>query len=161
MFVSDPTGVLYQVDANDWPAICEANWRVTMNGGSPYVVLRKYDRATRRCRTTALHRHLMGARPGEFVDHANGNTLDNRRSNLRLCTKRQNQQNSRKRRTYDGKPTKNRLKGTHPTKQGKWTARIRHTGKYHYLGTFDTELEAYSAYCSAADLFHGEFARVA
>ena len=160
-FFDDPCGLRWQVDDWDAEVLRGQGWRIGNNGDVPYVVLRKYDQVAHRCRTTLLHRFLMEAKPGEFVDHANGDTLDNRRSNLRICTKRQNQQNSRKRRTYGGRPTKNRLKGAHPTKQGRWSARIRDRGVYHYLGTFDTEEDAHAAYCAAAVRLHGEFARVA
>lgn len=147
----------FQIDEADRHVLQSRNWIITR---SAYVSAQWYDPAVKRCRTELLHRVLMNAGHGEFVDHANGDTLDNRRSNLRKCTKRQNQQNSRKRRTYCGRPTKNRLKGAHP--QGKrWSARIRIDGRYHYLGSFDTEESAHAAYCEAARAHHGEFARVA
>jgi hypothetical protein len=153
------TDAEWQIDEADRPLLEGRNWRVTNVGDLRYVVHRRYDRERHCCATLLLHRHLMDAKPGEFVDHANGDTLDNRRSNLRICTKRQNQQNSRKRRTYGGKPTKNRLKGAHPTESGRWHAKIKHHGRDIYLGTYDTEEQAHSAYFTAAKRLQGEFAR--
>lgn len=141
------------MDDADWSLLAGRRWCVNVISGNPYVV------SSQGGSSLLLHRLVMEAGPGQFVDHANGNTLDNRRINLRICTKRQNQQNSRKRRTYRGQPTKNSLKGAHPTRQGRWSARIRHYGKYHYLGTFATEEQAHAAYCEAAKFYHGEFAR--
>lgn len=45
--------------------------------------------------TYLLHRIVMDAKPGELVDHKNQNPLDNRRENLRLCTRKQNAANSK------------------------------------------------------------------
>jgi hypothetical protein len=93
---------------------------------------------------------------GEYVDHINGDGLDNRRSNLRLATKAQNQRNQRLRRDnksgFKGVCWDNRAK--------KWRALIRFNGKQKTLGYFDTPEEAYEAYCAAAIELHGEFARL-
>jgi hypothetical protein len=150
----------WKIDPEDAYLLEGRNWRPSNVGGAWYVVSRRYDRVTHRCQTTLLHRHLMGAKMGEFVDHANGDTLDNRRSNLRICTKRQNQQNSRKRQTWGGKPTKSNLKGAYRGKTGRWFSHIRTPVGKVYLGAFDTDTEAHAAYVEAAKKYHGEFARI-
>jgi len=89
----------------------------------------------------------------EQVDHINGNGLDNRRENLRVANKMQNQYNS-------ARQHNNRLglKGVH--KNGRrYRAQIRADGVKHNLGYFDTAEEAHAAYCEAAKRLHGEFAR--
>lgn len=51
--------------------------------------------ATSGCRRKSIHRVVMGAPKGMDVDHINGNGLDNRKENLRLCTRSQNMMNQR------------------------------------------------------------------
>lgn len=89
----------------------------------------------------------------EYVDHVNGDTLDNRRSNLRLATASQNSMNRRK-----GTNNTSGYKGVSFIKAtGKWRASIRVKGRMKYLGEFDTPKAAYEAYCEIAREVHGEF----
>jgi len=104
-----------------------------------------------------MHRLIMNAQPGEQVDHINHNTLDNRKPELRLCTKSQNQHNVGKR-----QDNTSGFKGvTWHKRDQKWQARIMKSGKDKHLGNFDTPELAYEAYCRAAAELHGQFARVA
>lgn len=89
----------------------------------------------------------------EFVDHINGNSLDNRRENLRLATKQQNGANAKLRRD-----NKAGLKGIY-RHQNRWTAMIGLNGKTIYLGCYDTAEEAHQAYCKKAEELFGEYAR--
>lgn len=107
-------------------------------------------------KTVALHRLIMNPPAGMVVDHINGDTLDNRRTNLRICAIRGNAQNRRKQRG-----TKSKYKGVgwfKPTQQ--WTASITANGKSYALGYYDTQEEAGAAYNYAAHQLHGEFARL-
>lgn len=100
-----------------------------------------------------VHRLILGASKGELVDHRNGDGLDNRRSNLRLATKRQNSQNGKKIRG------KVKLKGvTYRSDKDVYRARITVNGKTLHLGDFGTAEEAGGAYDRAAVLHFGEFA---
>lgn len=100
-----------------------------------------------------LERELLS---DEFVDHINGNTLDNRRSNLRLVDAQTNTFNTRKH-----SDNKSGYKGVvYDKANNKWRSEIMHSGKKHWLGRFDTPEEAYEAYCNAAKLLHGEYARL-
>ena len=102
-----------------------------------------------------MHRVIMGAQPGQVIDHINHNGLDNRRSNLRVVTPQQNSQHSRKRR---GEFTSS-FKGVSFHKEsGTWRAHIRSDGKHVYLGGFSNDRHAAVVYDAAAVLVFGEFA---
>lgn len=91
----------------------------------------------------------------ELVDHINGNTLDNRRCNLRLATVKENTRNQQ-----ISKKNTSGYKGVGWSKRDRrWVARITVDGKAVYLGSFDRPEDAHSAYCEAAKKYHGEFAR--
>lgn len=92
---------------------------------------------------------------GEFTDHVNGDKLDNRRGNLRIATRVENQQNRGKR-----VDNTSGVKGVSRHRaSGKWQAEIQANGKQIYLGLFTTPKAAHEAYCKAAQELHGEFAR--
>lgn len=106
-----------------------------------------------------LHRLIVGTLPGMVTDHIDGDTLNNRRSNLRGCTRSQNAANSRMK---GNNPCG--LKGVAEDKRNNvptWSARLTKDGKKLYLGSFRTPEEAHAAYCAAAIKYHGEFARFA
>lgn len=102
-----------------------------------------------------LHRILAGAFPGEVVDHINGDTLDNRLVNLRVCTNAENIRNSRKR-ASSGSSYKgvSRIKGTE-----RWRAQIMVNGRKMNLGSFRDEQAAARRYDEKARELHGDFAR--
>lgn len=103
-----------------------------------------------------LHRAIVGCPEDLFVDHANGDTLDNRRSNLRICTRGENARNQRL-----SSANTSGFKGV--TRCGrKWHAQISAgPGKKRvHIGNFETPIEAALAYDAAARKYHGEFARL-
>ena len=99
-----------------------------------------------------LSRLLMNPNVNEVVDHINGDRLDNRKANLRVCTQSQNLQNR--------KMNKNNSAGFKGVaKSGrKWRARITFEGVRRCLGSFDSAKEAHQAYCFAATKLHKRFA---
>jgi len=107
-----------------------------------------------------LHREIMGNPHGVTVDHINGNPLDNRKTNLRLCTTRENMANQRK----WTKPTSSKYKGVYyaPRNRNHWQAYIgsARAGGRQNLGSFATETEAGLAYNKAAVELYGDFAHL-
>jgi len=114
--------------------------------------VRKDENRDERC--VLMHREILGLSPGDVeVDHINGNGLDNRRRNLRICGRAENCRNSR---PHKGSASK--FKGV--TKDRKrWRARIRIGGRTRYLGGFRTERKAVAAYDDAATKNFGKFAK--
>lgn len=102
----------------------------------------------------AMHRLIAKAKKGQYVDHANGDTLDNRTDNLRVCTPGQNRANSRRERHNIAG-----FKGVTWSKSSrKWAAQIVVDGNRFYLGVFEHKDRAAQAHDRAAIYFHGEFA---
>jgi len=103
-------------------------------------------------RLVQMHRLIMGF-PEGFVDHINGDGLDNRRANLRLATRSQNRANSRPR-------GRSGLKGVYGMPGQRWQAWGGVDSTKVYLGTFDDPNHAAAAYDRWAIVAHGEFARL-
>lgn len=100
-----------------------------------------------------LHRLIIGDGNSDDVDHINGDSLDNRRKNLRFATRSQNSMNKRRQRNNTtGFTGVHRLKST-----GKFQAYIKKDGKRIHLGTYDTMMDAARAYCAVAEILFGEY----
>ena len=92
-----------------------------------------------------IHRFIMDAKKGQKIDHINGNTLDNRRENLRLATISQNNQNLHRDKT-DGTYT-SKFRGVYYSKNDKrYSSKIKHNYKQYWLGYFDNEIDAAEAF---------------
>ncbi len=100
-----------------------------------------------------MHRAVVDAPMGVTVDHINGNPLDNRRTNLRLCTSSQNACNMRLRsdNTFGFKGLRNC--------RGKWQFQIKKNKTIKIVGGFKTARDAATAYDEAALELHGPFAK--
>lgn len=103
-----------------------------------------------------MHRLILSLKSGEICDHINGDKLDNRKKNLRVCTSSQNLANR-----GSQKNSRSGIKGvTFYVRTGKWAANIAFNRKQTFLGYFLSKEEAASAYNQAAIEHHGEFARL-
>ena len=90
----------------------------------------------------------------KIIDHINGNKLDNRKANLRICTYSENTINVKRN-------LQNKFRGVSFDKlREKWKARISVNGKRIQLGRFDTKIQAAIRYNSFAIKFHGSFANL-
>lgn len=147
-----PSGHVALVDDDDFSSVSGTPWHVHKGpGGLFYAVWQPYlgggRKGARRGRVF-LHHMIVGMPPdGMVIDHRNGNGLDNRRGNLRVCSHSRNGQNQ--------KPRAGRLKGVSVAGRG---FQVRIAGKY--LGCYRTEIEAALAYDHAAKQTFGEFARL-
>ncbi len=135
------------VDDEDYEVLSKSKWCV--NGGG--YAARKADG-----KAVTMHRFILDCPAGREVDHANLNRLDNRRSNIRIATHAQNQQNTRARKNEVG------IKGVSFDKSfTRFRARITVAKKTIYLGYFDSIVSAREAYSLAARQYFGEFSREA
>jgi hypothetical protein len=100
-----------------------------------------------------LHRFVTQAKSGTIIDHANGDHLDNRRTNLRLASKAQNTINTGPLRT-----NKSGMKGV-VQKGNRFRAFIHKDGKTKFLGSFENKQDAACEYNRAAKKLFGKFAK--
>ena len=153
-FVTLTQGCVAVIDAADVPLVEGFNWQAAKRHGIVYA--RRVTASPGR-KTVQMHRALMGD-PGDlYVDHIDGDGLNNRRSNLRVATHQQNLHNQRLSRANTSG-----LKGVVFNKRaGKWQAQIRFNGARKHLGMFATPEKAHTAYAKASAELHGEFGRIA
>jgi hypothetical protein len=144
-----PNSVVSIIDSADKPIIDNwgAKWRTDTKG---YAVSAK--RVAGEVVNTSLHRLIMGVAGAVQIDHINGIKLDNRRSNLRICTGLQNMRNRPVYRT-----SRSGLKGVLQRPSG-FIAKITVNSRRLYLGTYPSAKEAALVYDAAARKFYGEFA---
>lgn len=136
---------------DDWVNPVHVKWYASPRG---YVRASWMENGKRR--QTSLHRLVVGAKPGDIVDHINGNPADNRRENLRIVTSSQSNMNKG---PVKGKYSKYR--GVYrETRTLKWYARVDSKILKKRLGTFGSEEEAARAYDKAVKEAHGEYARL-
>jgi hypothetical protein len=140
-------GLFASVDADDYEELSKYKWYASRPGRTVYAICRTKGRVV------YMHRMIMRPRRGYVVDHIDGNGLNNRRCNLRVCTRRQNQGNQKPR------GGTSRFVGVSRW-HDKWVARIQHRGKQYVLGTFDDEVEAVKARDRKAYELLGEFAHL-
>jgi len=147
-------GMSALIDASDYPLVSTYTWCAHRIDGSIYAATNIRDGES----THTVHMHRLLMTPGSMhVDHINGDGLDNRRENLRVCTNAQNRLNSRRYRNNTSG-----AKGVSWCKKtGKWYARIAVDGRRVFLGFFPTINEASDAYAKASSAMHGAFGRVA
>lgn len=135
------------IDIEDGALIGRYRWSPFVSSGNTYAIRKDHGRVF------LMHREVLGLEHGNPLvgDHIEtGNTLDNRRSNLRVATRAQNSRN----RTVRSE-SRTGVKGVRfESRTGKWTARIKHI----HLGTFITKREAVEAYNRSAIEHFGDFA---
>lgn len=142
------------VDVEDFDLLSNYNWGIlTPYKGQYTTYAMKKSQAERKGKSRLMHRIVMNAPRNISVDHINGNGLDNRKSNLRLCSHRENLCNSNKQRNG----ITSIYKGVSWDKsRNKWTVHINKRN----LGRYNSEIEAALVYNDAALKYHGNFAKL-
>jgi AP2 domain len=139
------------VDAVDLALVIDGNGRWSARRGSRYNL---YARRTRGPKNEMLHALLLGC-ADSIGDHKSGDSLDNRRLNIRRATRAENNRNRR------GFVKTSRFKGVSlHQRTGLWLAQIRAGATSLNLGIFHDERHAAEAYDAAALIHHGAFARL-
>lgn len=135
------------VDAENYERVSRYKWCVSTKANTIYAYRKDHGK------NVYLHQFLMKPPQGKVVDHTDGNGLNDRKSNLRVCTKQQNLLNR-------GPVVRtSQFKGVHLCKwTRKWYATIWHGGARIRLGPFDHEVEAARAYDRKAYALFGEYA---
>jgi hypothetical protein len=144
-------GMFAIVDPEDVELLSAHKWHASKSQGAYYASAGIYVDGEQVHQT--MHRLVKNNPEGLYIDHINGNTLDNRKSNLRVCTPTENRINSKVR-----KDNKSGYKGVHQ-RGNRWWAELVSKGKRYRFGSFLTPEDAAKAYDRAARKYHGEFAR--
>jgi hypothetical protein len=164
--ISLTKGLVTLVDASDFPWLNQHKWYARWNPNTrSYYAARNSKKADGfreggKRYQIKMHREILGLKRGDPIqgDHKDGDSLNNRRLNLRKASNAQNVQNQ----PIDS-TNKTGLKGAFRRKvrysPKKWSSAIEVNNKRISLGIFSTAEEAHQAYRSAAKKYHGEFAR--
>ncbi|MDD5381880.1 MAG: HNH endonuclease [Phycisphaerae bacterium] len=107
--------------------------------------------------TIIMSRLIMDCPPSKEVDHRNGNRLDNRRCNLRVCSHAENMRNQKKK---VGKNIHSKYKGVALVQDKYWMSVLTYNYKTVYLGYHKTEKEAALVYDKKAKELFGEYANL-
>lgn len=137
----------FKVDVEDIHLVANNLWFQNSDGYAVCNISRKRIR---------LHRLIMNAPSDVEVDHVNRDKLDNRRSNLRICTKSENQKN----RPKQSNNTSGYKGVSWNKKMNKWAININAEGRRIYIGSRSNKEDAALAYNEAAIKYHGEFAQL-
>ena len=131
------------VDLSDYANLSQYRWRLSKSAKDGTGYATRWTRHNGKFYAIRMHREILDLPrnwEGRDTDHINGNKLDNRRENLRICSRGENIHNA-KRINYSG------FKGIGFHKaSNKWRARIMKNGVSHWLGLFDSAETANTAY---------------
>jgi hypothetical protein len=142
------SGDIALIDKEDYILVKMFSWHIKNKNGYVQSARNKINK-----KRILLHRLILNPQDNKDIDHINGNILDNRKSNLRVCTNKENHWN-----TDLKKSNKSGYKGVSWDKEKeKWYTSIRLNEKTISLGRYNTAEEASEAYKKASLEHHKEF----
>ena len=143
------------IDASMVDVVSGFNWSAQEDRNKDGTVRSVYALRLFQGKKIRLHRQLVCAPSGYDVDHIDGDGLNNRMSNIRVCTHAENSYNQ-------GIRPNNKvgIKGVWARPSGSFQSKIRHNGKVLHLGTFASAEQAGAAYADASVRLHGEYGRI-
>jgi hypothetical protein len=148
-------GQIAVVDEEDYERVNAFKWCASWNPRTKSFYALRAFRENGKRKTVFMHRYILNPPTNVLIDHVkSGNTLDNRKDNLRKANHTQNCRNSRK-------PSNNKTgyKGvSFALHKKKFKSCISVKGKTINLGYYDTAIEAAKVYDNAAVGYYGEFA---
>ena len=149
-------GMVAKVSDSDYELVSDYKWYAHKGTSGHYYAANMTNKVDGKRQRIFMHRLINNTPEGFETDHANGDSLDNRRNNLRTVTKSQNQHN-----TVLRKDNTSGFKGVGWHKaSGKWRTRINKDGVTVFSGFFHSKLEAAEAYNEQALELFGEYARL-
>jgi hypothetical protein len=146
------------VDDEDYKHLIQHKWcALFYKCVNSFYAMQALPRNGEKQKIISMHRVIMGVTDSKIqVDHIDHDTLNNQRSNLRICNHSESMANRR--------PFKNgssKYFGVHwHKKTGKWQVQIQKDKKLKYIGIFATQEDAAKAYNEIAIKTHGEFANL-
>lgn len=138
-------GLVAIVDEDDYSKLIKFIWSTD---GKDYAITDKNGKQIR------MHRFIVNAKYGDYIDHINGNRLDNRKCNLRICTCQQNNQH---RTVFGSNNTSGKIGVGYCKTYNKWRARIKVDKLEKFLGYFDNIEDAIKARKEAEEKYFCEF----
>jgi len=135
------------VDDDDFDIASSHRWYINGSG---------YASSTFNNESVMMHRYIIGANKGEEVDHINNNKLDNRSTNLRLCSHTQNLA----RRKIQPHNTSGFIGVCYDKINNKYRSYLQINGRHKSLGRFNTASEAAKVRDMAAIKYFGEYAQL-
>lgn len=148
-------GQVSLVDTEDYVLLSQWNWYAKWNNSTKTFYAYRSKSEGGKSIVVGIHKQVLGIENNEvMVDHRDRNTLDNRKHNLRVCTREQNMAN---RSIFESNSSGYRGVCRYGEK---WQAYLNVDGARRHIGTFESKEEAASAYDNHALVFHGEFANL-
>jgi hypothetical protein len=145
------SGKFAKVDDADYDAMSAFTWSCNSCGYAVRTITEEiWGEPGKMQRTVYMHSRIIGTPLGMDTDHINGDKLDNRRSNLRICTRAENLRNAKR-------PSLGRPRGVH-RQDGRWVASVYVNGKAINLGRFPNLSDAVAARKEGEHRYYGEFA---